>query len=82
MSKHALPEWAGWLMVTVAVVIIFPSLFTMYESSNGILWNEKVDQLGIVYAIGTVFFAFCSWIIIIILMALGIDTIRSRDSNA
>ena len=82
MTKHSLPEWVGWLMVTVAVVLIFPSFFIMYESNNLDMWNEKINQFGILYSIGTVFWAFISWIIIFILMALGIDTIRTRDNRA
>jgi hypothetical protein len=82
MSKHSLPEWVGWLMVTVAVVLIFPSFFTMYEANNEAIWNDKILQYGILYSLGTVFWAFASWIIVFILMALGIDTIRSRDTHA
>ena len=60
----------------------FPIFFTMNEANNETIWNDKISQYGILYSIGTVFWAFASWIIIFILMALGIDTIRSRDTHA
>lgn len=82
MSKHALPEWVGWLELVVSVILIFPSFTIMYESNNAQIWTTKVNQLGIVYAVGTLFYAFAGWVIIFALMALGIQTIRNRDSHA
>ena len=81
MAKHSLPEWVGWLEVMVAVVLIFPAFATMYESNDIEIWKIKIKQLGILYTVGMLFYAFASWIIIFALLALGVDTIRSRDKN-
>jgi len=82
MSKHSLPDWVGWLMVTVAVVLIFPSFFLMTDAVHNEVWQVKLSEYGTLYTVGTLFWAFASWIVIFIIMGIGIDTIRSRDKNA
>ena len=78
---NAMPEWFGWFMIALAVVVSFPSLIILTESNNSIIWQTKVAQMGIVYGIGTLFWAFISWVISAGLLAVGIEAIRKHDKK-
>ncbi len=81
MTKHALPYWVGWLMTISALVLIFPAFTVMLESHDNEIWDMKVERLGIIYTVGSLFFAFMTWIIVISLLILGINTIQTRDNS-
>ncbi len=81
MTKHALPYWVGWVMTISALILIFPAFTVMLESHDNEIWDLKVERLGIIYTVGSLFFAFMTWIIVISLLILGINTIQTRDNS-
>lgn len=81
MTRHSLPYWVGWLMTISALVLIFPAFTVMLESHDTEIWDMKAERLGIVYTVGSLFFAFLTWVIVIVLFIEGIITIRTRDNS-
>ncbi len=81
MTKHSLPYWVGWVMTISALVLIFPAFTVMLESHDNEIWDLKVERLGIIYTVGSLFFGFVTWVIVFTLLYEGIFTIKTRDNS-
>ena len=53
----------------------------MVESSNSEIWNIKINNIGVLYAVGTLVWSFITWILLFIFVAIGIDVVRNRDKS-
>jgi hypothetical protein len=53
----------------------------MLESNNAEIWNAKIDNIGVLYSVGTLLWSFITWILLAVFVAIGIDVIRSRDKS-
>ena len=53
----------------------------MVESSNLEIWNIKINNIGVLYAVGTLVWSFITWILLFIFVAIGIDVVRNRDKS-
>ncbi len=76
---HAMPDWFGWFMIILAMVLIFPAFSILVESNDPEIWQMKIDKIGLLWALGSVFWSFFAWIVMFALLAIGVDVIRNRD---
>ncbi len=80
-NTHSLPEWFGWFLIILGTFLVFPALTIMLESNNAEIWNAKIDNIGVLYSVGTLLWSFITWILLAVFVAIGIDVIRSRDKS-
>ena len=80
-NTHSLPEWFGWFLIILGIFLIFPALTIMVESSNSEIWNIKISNIGVLYAVGTLVWSFITWILLFIFVAIGIDVVRNREKS-
>ncbi len=53
----------------------------MVESSNAEIWQIKINNIGILYAVGTLVWSFVTWILLAVFVAIGIDVVKKRDRS-
>ncbi len=41
----------------------------------------KVNNMGVLYAFGTLVWSFVTWVLLAVFVAIGIDTVRKRDKS-
>ncbi len=80
-NLHSLPEWFGWFLIILGIFLVFPALTIMAESSNAEIWQMKVNNMGVLYAFGTLVWSFVTWVLLAVFVAIGIDTVRKRDKS-
>ena len=76
-----MPEWFGWFLIILGIFLVFPALTIMVESSNSDIWNSKINNIGLLYAIGSLLWSFVTWILLAICVAIGIDVVKNRDKS-
>jgi hypothetical protein len=65
----------------MGIFLIFPALTIMVESSNAEIWQIKINNIGILYAVGTLVWSFVTWILLAVFVAIGIDVVKKRDRS-
>jgi hypothetical protein len=80
-DSHSLPQHYGWMIFITALILLFPALGTMLESQSIEIWDKKVEQMGILYTVGSLFWSFVTWIFLFYLLALGVESIRCKDKS-
>lgn len=80
-NLHSLPEWFGWFLIILGIFLVFPALTIMVESNNAEIWKSKLNNIGILYAVGTLVWAFVTWVLLAIFVAIGIDVVKNRDRS-
>ena len=80
-NLHSLPEWFGWFLIIMGIFLIFPALTIMVESSNAEIWQIKINNIGILYAVGTLAWSFVTWILLAVFVAIGVDVVKKRDRS-
>ena len=80
-NLHSLPEWFGWFLIILGIFLVFPSLTIMVESSNAEIWQIKINNIGILYAFGTLVWSFVTWILLAIFVAIGVDVVKNKDKS-
>ena len=78
---HSLPKWFGYFMFIMASFLIFPALGDILESQSLELWNQKIQSMGILYTIGSLFWSFSALIFLAVLLGIGIEVIKNRDKS-
>ncbi len=76
-----IPAWVSWSMILVATILIFPAFSIMLESQSLELWNTKVETMGILFTVGTLFWAFLAWVVLLILLVFGIHNLVMMRKN-
>ena len=80
-NLHSLPEWFGWFLIILGIFLVFPALTIMVESSNAEIWQIKVNNIGILYAVGTLVWSFVTWVLLAIFVAIGVDVVKNKDKS-
>ena len=78
---HSMPLWFGYFLILIAGFLIFPATGIMIESHSLEVWNAKVSNLGILFTVGSLTWAFLSWVFLFLILGIGIDIIRKKDKS-
>jgi len=65
----------------MGIFLIFPALTIMVESSNAEIWQIKINNIGILYAVGTLAWSFITWILLAVFVAIGVDVVKNKDKS-
>ena len=68
-------------MFIMSAFLIFPAFGNMLESQSLELWDQKIQSMGILYTVGSLFWSFCALIFLAVLLGIGIEVIRKRDKS-
>jgi hypothetical protein len=76
---HSMPIWFGWFLIILALFLAYPAIGNIIESNNDVLWDYKVDNMGITYATGSLFWSYLSLIVQAFFLGTGIQVLRNKD---
>ena len=76
---HSMPMWFGWFLIIMAVFLAYPAVGNILEAQDSSLWQFQVEQMGITYSTGSLFWSYLSLVIQAFFIGTGVQVIRNKD---